>query len=345
MIKIEEALGRLAEHQDLTYDEMEGLVEGMLAGELTPVQIAGLLVGLRCTNETVGEIAAAAAVLRRHSKKVPVSDPSNLVDLVGTGGDGANTFNISTCSAFVAAAAGAKVAKHCGRSVSSRSGSADVLALLGIALDLTPVQVGQTIDEYGIGFMFAQYYHHAMKFAAPIRSELKIRTIFNILGPLLNPAGATRQLTGVFNRELVEIVSLVLGRLGTTHALIVHGKDGLDEITINGPTIVSELQDGWIKEFELTPEQFGMKPATYDDIRVENAPQSAAMIMSVLEGKKGAPRDIVLLNAGATVFLGGKATSIEEGVQKAEEALDNGAAWNKLEALREFCKNAKEGKK
>ena len=340
MIKIEEALTRVVEHREIFYDEMLDLMRMMVEGELTSAQIAALIIGLRVKKETVGEIAAAADVLRSYSKKVPVTDPADLVDLVGTGGDGANTFNISTCAAFVAAAAGAKVAKHCGRGVSSNSGSADVLALLGISLDLTPEQVGFSIDQFGLGFMYAPNYHQAMRFAAPIRAELKIRTVFNILGPLLNPAGAARQLTGVFHPDLVGILVRVLERLGSTHALIVHGLEGLDEISITGPTMVAELQNGWIREYEIQPEQFGIPASENDMLHVENAAQSAAMVLSVLEGKKGVARNIVLLNAGATVFTSGQAGSIEEGVVQCAEAIDSGAAYRKLEALRAFSQAA-----
>ena len=337
MISIDDALTRLVEHREVFHDEMMDLVRAMIEGKLTPVQIAALMIGFRVKKETVGEITAAAQVLREYATKVPVKAVDEVVDLVGTGGDGAGTFNISTCSSFVAAGAGALVAKHCGRGVSSKSGSADVLQQLGVSFNLSPEKVGQMIDEVGVGFMFAPNHHGALKGVAPIRAELKIRTIFNILGPMTNPANAVRQLTGVFHPDLVGILSRVLLRLGSQHVMIVHGNDGLDEISISAPTQVAEVKDGWVREYELNPERFGFAMADNQHLLASGPEESAEKVLRILDGEKGPRRNIVLLNAGATIFLGGKADSLEEGVELAKESIYSGAALQKLEAVKQFC--------
>jgi anthranilate phosphoribosyltransferase len=295
--------------------------------------IAAILVGLRVKKETIGEISAAAFVMREFATKVPVTRHNHLVDTCGTGGDAAHTFNISTASAFVAAAAGARVAKHGGRSVSSTCGSADVLEALGINLKLTPEQVGSSIDQIGIGFMFAPNFHGAMKYAAPVRKELGVRTMFNVLGPLTNPAGAENQVMGVFHPDLVGIQARVLQRLGSRHVLVVNGSDGLDEITISGPTNVAELKVGQVTEYTVTPEQFGLQSAPLDEIRVADAAGAKAMLLGVLDNQAGAARDIVLLNAGAAIYVAGLTDSLAHGVQKAAEVIASGAAKNKLEQL------------
>ena len=336
MIPIEEALTRLVEHREVFHDEMKDIVKAMIEGKLSPVQISALMMGFRVKKETVGEITAAAEVLREYATKVPVQKVDEVVDLVGTGGDCAGTFNISTCASFVAAGAGTLVAKHCGRGVSSKSGSADVLQYLGINLDMSPDNVGKSIDEMGIGFMFAPHYHHALKNVVPIRAELKIRTVFNILGPMTNPANAVRQITGVFHPDLVGILSRVLQRLGSQHAMVVHGLDGLDEISISAPTLVAEVKGEWVREYELHPESFGMKLADQSALRVDTPEESAAKVIAILQGEQGPCRDVVLLNAAATVFVGGQAESLEEAIEKCRHSIDSGAAYKKFEAAKRF---------
>lgn len=333
MITPQQALVRLIEQREIFYDEMLSLMRQIMGGEVSPTMIAAILVGLRVKKETIGEISAAAFVMREFATKVPVTQRDHLVDTCGTGGDAAHTFNISTASAFVAAAAGARVAKHGGRSVSSTCGSADVLEALGVNLNLTPEQVAHSIDEIGIGFMFAPNFHGAMKYAAPVRKELGVRTLFNVLGPLTNPAGADNQVMGVFHPDLVGIQARVLQRLGSRHVLVVNGCDGLDEITISGSTSIAELKDGQVSEYTVTPEQFGLQRAPLDTIKVANAAEAKAMLLSVLDNKSGPARDIVLLNAGAAIYAAGLAATLAHGVEKAAGTIASGAAKNKLAQL------------
>jgi len=333
MITPQEALQRTIEHREVFHDEMLHIVRLIMSGECSPVMMAALITGLRVKKETIGEITAAAQVMREVSTKVPVKDTRHLVDIVGTGGDGSHTFNISTCSMFVAAAAGAKVSKHGGRSVSSKSGSADVLESLGVHINLQPAQIAECIEQTGIGFMFAPNHHPAMKNVAPVRKELGIKTIFNILGPLTNPAGAPNILMGVFHPDLVGIQVRALQRLGAEHAVVVYGRDGMDEISLGAATLVGELKDGQVSEYEIHPEDFGLPMASNRALRVETPEQSKAMLLAVLDDEAGAPRDIVLLNAGAALYAAGVAGSIGEGVGQAREALDSGAARAKLAQL------------
>lgn len=325
-----EALQRLIEHREIFHEEMTSLMRQIMSGEVSPVMIAGILVGLRVKKESIEEIAAAAAVMREFATPVPVHDAQNLLDIVGTGGDGAHTFNISTTVMFVAAAAGARVAKHGGRSVSSQSGSADALEALGAKLDLSPAQVVQCIDQTGIGFMFAPSHHSAMKHAAPVRKELGVRTLFNILGPLTNPAGAGTQLLGVFHPDLVGILVRVLQRLGSRRALVVHGVDGLDEVSLSGPTLVGELKDGEIHEYQIKPEDFGITPAPISDLQVADPAESIVRMKAVLANEPGPSQDIVLLNAGAALYAAGQVASIALGIDQARQAIASGAARNKL---------------
>lgn len=336
-----EALTRCIEHREIFHDEMLSLMRMIMTGEMSPVMIAALTTGLRVKKETVGEIAAAAQVMREFATKVEVADRDTLVDIVGTGGDGSHTFNISTASMFVAAAAGAKVAKHGGRSVSSSSGSADVLEQLGVNINLAPARVAQSIEAVGMGFMFAPNHHSAMKHAAPVRKELGVRTIFNILGPLTNPAGAPNQLLGVFHPDLVGILVRVLSRLGARHVLVVHGRAmndeaGVDEISLSGPTLVGELKDGEISEYEITPEQFGLAAQPQSALRVANSAQSRALVLEALSGTPGPVLDVVLLNAGAALYAANAAASIAEGIERARAAVASGAARAKLDALVRF---------
>ena len=333
MITPQQALVRLIEQREIFYDEMLSLMRQIMGGEVSPTLIAAILVGLRVKKETIGEISAAAFVMREFSSKVPVNRRDHLVDTCGTGGDAAHTFNISTASAFVAAAAGARVAKHGGRSVSSTCGSADVLEALGVNLNLTPAQVGHSIDQIGIGFMFAPNFHGAMKYAAPVRRELGVRTLFNVLGPLTNPAGADNQVMGVFHPDLVGIQARVLQRLGSRHVLVVNGCDGLDEITLSGPSSIAELKDGNISEYTVQPADFGLQAASLDGIRVTNVEQAKAMLLSVLDNQPGPARDIVLLNAGAAIYASGLTASLAEGVRRAAEVIASGTAKEKLAQL------------
>ena len=325
-----EALQRVIDHREIFYEEMVSLMRQIMSGEVSPVMIAGILVGLRVKKETIGEITGAAEVMREFATKVPVAHPQNLLDIVGTGGDGAHTFNISTTVMFVTAAAGARVAKHGGRSVSSQSGSADALEAMGAKLDLSPDQVASCIDQTGIGFMFAPNHHSAMKYAAPVRKELGVRTLFNILGPLTNPANAGTQLLGVFHPDLVGILVRVLQRLGSHRALVVHGVDGLDEVSLSGPTMVGELKDGEIREYLIKPEDFGIAPAPISALQVANPAESIARMKAVLANEPGPSLDIVLLNAGAALYAAGHADSIAAGIAQAREAIASGAALNKL---------------
>ncbi len=329
----QEALQRTIEHREIFHDEMLHLMRMVMSGELSPVMTAAIITGLRVKKETIGEITAAAQVMREFSTKVHVPDSTHLVDIVGTGGDGANTFNISTCSMFVAAAAGAKVSKHGGRGVSSKSGSADVMEALGIHINLTPEAIAQCIAEVGIGFMFAPNHHPAMKNVAPVRRELGVRTIFNILGPLTNPAGAPNILMGVFHPDLVGIQVRALQRLGAEHALVVYGRDGMDEVSLGAATLVGELKNGQITEYEVHPEDFGLAMSSNRALKVETPEQSRDMLIGVLKGEPGAAQDIVCLNAGAALYAANVATSIADGLAKARAAVASGAALARLEQL------------
>jgi anthranilate phosphoribosyltransferase len=336
----QEALQRTIEHREIFHDEMLKIMRMIMNGELSPVMTAALITGLRVKKETIGEITAAAQVMREFSTKVKVANPSNLVDIVGTGGDGAHTFNISTCAMFVAAAAGAKTAKHGGRSVSSKSGSADVVEALGANLNLTPEQIARSIEEVGIGFMFAPNHHPAMKNVAPVRKELGIRTIFNILGPLTNPAGAPNILMGVFHSDLVGIQVRALQRLGAEHAVVVYGRDGMDEISLGASTVVGELKNGQIREYEIHPEDFGLPMASNRALRVDTPEQSLAVLRGVLDNQPGAARDIVMLNAGAALYAANVAGSIAEGIERARAVIESGAANAKLAQFVAFSQTA-----
>jgi anthranilate phosphoribosyltransferase len=326
----QEALQRTIEHREVFHDEMLHIVRLIMSGECSPVMMAALITGLRVKKETIGEITAAAQVMREVSTKVPVADTRHLVDIVGTGGDGSHTFNISTCSMFVAAAAGAKVSKHGGRSVSSKSGSADVLESLGVNINLKPEQIAKCIADVGIGFMFAPNHHPAMKNVAPVRKELGVRTIFNILGPLTNPADAPNILMGVFHPDLVGIQVRALQRLGAEHAVVVFGRDGMDEVSLGAATMVGEYKDGAITEYEVHPEDFGLTMASNRALRVESAAESKALLQSVLENEPGPARDIVMLNAGVALYAANVAVSMAGGVALAREALASGKALAKM---------------
>jgi anthranilate phosphoribosyltransferase len=329
----QEALQRTIEHREIFHDEMLHLMRLIMRGELSPVMTAAIVTGLRVKKETIGEITAAAQVMREFSTKVHVQDATHMVDIVGTGGDGANTFNISTCATFVIAAAGGKVSKHGGRSVSSKSGSADAMEALGVHINLSPEAIAQCIAEVGIGFMFAPNHHPAMKNVAPVRKELGVRTLFNILGPLTNPAGAPNILMGVFHEDLVGIQVRALQRLGAQHALVIYGRDGLDEISLGASTLVGELKDGAIREYEVHPEDFGLAMTSTRQLRVENPEQSRAIVLDVLDGKPGPARDVVCLNAGAALYAANVVDSIAAGLSRAQQAIDSGAAKAKLGEL------------
>ena len=332
----QEALARIIDRGEIQHDEMVSLMRQIMRGEVSPVMISAIVIGLRVKRESIGEINAAAEVMRELATRVEVENRQNLVDTCGTGGDSSHTFNISTAAAFVAAAAGARVAKHGGRSVSSKSGSADVLESLGVNLNQTPQQVAQGISQIGVGFMFAPNYHSAMKYAAPVRRELGVRTLFNILGPLTNPAGAENQVIGVFHAELVGIVARVLQQLGSRHVMVANGEDGLDEITIAGKTRIGELKNGEVSEYTIRPEDFGMKVSAIETIQVENSEQSRAVLQSVLDNQPGPALDIVLLNAGAAIYVSGVAGTLQEGVERARAAVESGDAKEKLRQLVEI---------
>jgi anthranilate phosphoribosyltransferase len=327
----QEALLRCIEHREIFHDEMLHLFRQIMSGEMSPTMIAALTMGLRVKKETIGEITAAAQVMREFCTKVPLADSTGLLDIVGTGGDGAHTFNISTTAMFVAAAAGAKVAKHGGRSVSSSSGSADVLESLGVNINLKPEQIALSIGETGIGFMFAPNHHAAMKHAAPVRRELGVRTIFNILGPLTNPAGAPNILMGVFHADLVGIQVRVLQRLGAQRAVVVYGRDNLDEVSLGASTMVGELVGGEIREYEIHPEDFGLQMTSGRSLKVANAAESKTKMFEALRGEPGAAFDIVALNAGTALYAAGVAASIEDGIVKARVAITSGAALAKID--------------
>ena len=325
-----EALARVIDHREIFHDEMLALMRRIMSGEMSPVMMAGLLMGLRVKKETIGEITAAAQVMREFSTRVEVADRRHLVDIVGTGGDGSHTFNISTASMFVAAACGARVSKHGNRGVSSKSGSADVLELMGVPMNLSPAAISRCIADTGIGFMFAPNHHPAMKNVGPVRRELGVRTIFNILGPLTNPAGAPNILMGVFHPDLVGIQVRALQRLGAEHALVVYGRDGMDEVSLGAATMVGELQDGEIREYEIHPEDFGLTMASSRSLRVETPAQSEALLRAVLDNQPGAARDIVMLNAGVALYAANVSASMAEGIAQAGAALASGAAREKL---------------
>ena len=329
----QEALQRVIEHREIFHDEMLHIMRLIMGGEMSPVMMAAFISALRVKKETIGEITAAAQVMREFSTKVQVADTQHLVDIVGTGGDGSHTFNISTCSMFVAAAAGAKVSKHGGRSVSSKSGSADVLESLGVNINLQPAQIAQCLAQVGIGFMFAPNHHPAMKNVAPVRKELGVRTIFNILGPLTNPAGAPNILMGVFHPDLVGIQVRALERLGAEHALVVWGRDGLDEVSLGAATLVGELKNGHIREYEIHPEDFGFAMSSTRALRVDTPEQSRALLLSVLDNQAGPARDIVVLNSAVALYAANVVDSIEAGIARANDALNSGAAKAKLEQL------------
>jgi anthranilate phosphoribosyltransferase len=332
----QEALLRTIEHREIFHDEMLHIVREIMKGEWSPVMIAAFITGLRVKKETIGEITAAAQVMREFSTKVHVTDKTHLVDIVGTGGDGSHTFNISTCAMFVAAAAGAKVSKHGGRGVSSKSGSADVMESLGININLSPDAIAQCIAEVGVGFMFAPNHHPAMKNVAPVRKELGIKTIFNLLGPLTNPAGAPNILMGVFHPDLVGIQVRALQRLGAEHAVVVYGKDGMDEVSLGATTLVGELKNGEITEYEIHPEDFGMVMASNRALKVETPEESKAMLLGVLDNTPGAAKDIVILNAGVALYAANVASSMLDGVNAARSAIESGAAKAKLLALAQY---------
>ena len=335
----QEALQRTIEHREIFHDEMLDLMRMIMKGEISPLMVAATTTGLRGKKETIGEITAAAQVMRELSTRVQVADTTHLVDIVGTGGDGSHTFNISTCAMFVAAAAGARVAKHGNRSVSSKSGSADVMEALGVNIQLTPEQIARSVAATGVGFMFAPNHHPAMKNVAPVRKEMGVKTFFNILGPLTNPAGAPNILMGVFHPDLVGIQVRALQRLGAEHALVVYGRDGMDEVSLGAATLVGELKDGEIREYEIHPEDFGLAMQSNRSIKVATPAESVAVLRGVLEGQAGAARDIVLLNAGVALYAAGVAASIPAGIERARTAIDSGAAKAKLAQVAAFSQN------
>lgn len=340
MMSPRDALNHLLEKRDLEHQDMLAIMRAIMRGELASVQIAGLLVALRCKGESVTEIAAAAEVMRELSTKVPLADVAHLVDTCGTGGDGAHTFNISTASALVAAAAGAKVAKHGGRSVSSTSGSADVLEALGVNVNLTPDKVAQSVREIGVGFMFAPNHHSAMKHAAPVRRELGVRTLFNLLGPLTNPAGAPNQVMGVFDRDLTGKLAEVLKTLGSRHVMVVHAADGMDEISLGSATFIAELKDGAIREYTVKPEEFGCARCDAADLAVHSVTEATAMLLAALENRHVAAADIVTLNAGAAIYVAGLTATLADGISLARQQITSGAARTKLDQLITFTQQS-----
>lgn len=339
---LQSAIRAVTEHRDLSSDEMKGVMRAIMTGEATAAQIGGFLIGLRMKGETVDEIAAAAAVMRELATRVAVGG-EHVVDIVGTGGDGVATFNISTACCFIVAAAGGRVAKHGNRSVSSKSGSADLLEAAGVNLDLDPAQVAHCIDEVGVGFMFAPRHHGAMKYAVGPRREMAVRTVFNLLGPLTNPAGAPNQLLGVFSAEWVQPLAEVLRKLGSQHVMVVHAQDGMDEISIGAATQVAELRNGEISCYEITPEQVGLERAAIEPLKVGDATESLGIIRRIFAGEHGAARDIVALNAGAALYVAGLAASLETGVRRAEQIMDSGAAAERLDRLAAVSKRLSRG--
>ncbi|MDR3299231.1 MAG: anthranilate phosphoribosyltransferase [Candidatus Accumulibacter sp.] len=336
MITPQEALQRTIEHREIFYDEMLDLMRQIMRGEISPLMTAAITTGLRVKKETIGEITAAAQVMREMSTRIEVADSANFVDIVGTGGDGSGTFNISTTSMFVVAAAGAKVAKHGGRGVSSKSGSADVLEALGVNINLTPQQITECLAATGIGFMFAPNHHTAMKSVAPVRREMGVRTFFNILGPLTNPADAPNSLIGVFHPDLVGIIVRVMERLGGRHVLVVYGKDGMDEVSLGAATMVGELKDGKVSEYDIHPEDFGLRMASNRSLRVGDAAESKEMVLSVLNNTAGVPLETVVFNAGAALYAANRTQSIGEGIVLARETIASGAARAKFDAFIRF---------
>jgi anthranilate phosphoribosyltransferase len=334
MITPSQALSRCIEHREIFHDEMLHLMRMLMRGEMSHTLAAALLMGLRVKKETVGEITAAAMVMREFATPVITPNPQDLLDMCGTGGDGSSTFNISTTAMFVAAAAGVPIAKHGGRSASSPSGSVDIIEALGARIDLTPEQIAECIAQTGIGFMFAQVHHSAMKHIAPVRHELGVRTMFNILGPLTNPAHAANQMMGVFHADLVGIQVRVLKLLGSRHVLIVHGRDGMDEATLGAATLVGELKDGQITEYEIHPEDFGLDMISNRNIRVNTKEESKERVLEALNNVPGTARDIVAFNAGLAIYAGNRADSIADGLRQARELIASGAARAKLE---QFC--------
>jgi len=337
-MNLPQAIAAVIEKRNLSEDEMTEVMQLIMTGEATPSQIGGFLVGLRMKGETVDEITAAVKVMRSLAAKVNVSGP-HLVDTCGTGGDGANTFNISTCCAMVAAAAGAKVAKHGNRSISSKSGSADVLEAAGVNLELDAAQVADCVDNVGVGFMFAPKHHGAMRHAIGPRREMAVRTIFNVLGPLTNPAGAPNQVIGVFDAAWVEPLAQVLKKLGSEHVMVVHSKDGMDEISVSAETAVAELINGEVKTYDISPAQFGIKMSDIKELAVDGAEQSLATIRAVLNNAEGAAKDIVILNSGAAIYAAGVVDSLENGVKKAQEVIASGAANEKFDQLIKYSQN------
>ena len=334
-----DALTRVIEHREIFHDEMLALMRRIMTGQMSPVMAAALLIGLRVKKETIGEISAAAQVMREFATQVEVADRRHLVDIVGTGGDASHTFNISTCSMFVAAAAGARVSKHGNRSVSSKSGSADVLEALGVPMTLSPAAIARSIADTGIGFMFAPNHHPAMKNVGPVRKELGVRTIFNILGPLTNPASAPNILMGVFHPDLVGIQVRALQRLGAEHAVVVYGRDGMDEVSLGAATMVGEYKDGGIREYEIHPEDFGLTMASSRALKVETPDQSKQLMLAVLDNDPGPARDIVILNAGVALYVADVAATMADGIQLAREALATGKA---LAKMHQFIARSKE---
>lgn len=334
----QDALSRVIEHREIFREEMLSLMRSIMSGEVSPPLIAAIITGLRVKKETIGEISAAAEVMREFATKVPVPDEPRLIDTCGTGGDGAHSFNISTAAMFVAAAAGARIAKHGGRSVSSTCGSADVLEALGVNINLEPERVARSIAEVGVGFMFAPNHHKAMKYAAPVRKELGVKTIFNILGPLTNPAGARQQVMGVFHPDLVGIQARVLQRLGSRRVIIVHGLDGLDEISISGPTAVGELKDGEIQEYTIAPQDFGLPVHDQAAIRANSVDESKVLLLAALENRDGAARDVVALNAGASIYVAGLAETLADGIKMAKAVMASGAARKKVDQFVAFAR-------
>ena len=338
-MQYKDLLTLLIERHDLPHDTMLAAMRALMGGEYTPAQIAGFLVALRMKGETVTEVAAAAEVMRELSIKVPLVGVDHLVDTCGTGGDGAHTFNISTAAAFVAVACGARVAKHGGRSVSSTSGSADVLEALGVNVNLAPEKVAEAVKTLGVGFMFAPNHHSAMKHAAPVRRELGVRTLFNLLGPLTNPAAAPNQVMGVFNRELTGTLAKVLQTLGSRHVLVVYAEEGLDEISLASPTFVAELKDGHITEYELEPGLFGLPQVAASELVVNGRDEAVEMLLAALENRHPGAASIVAVNAGAAIYVSGCAASLMDGVAQAQHALSNGAARDALERYRQFSQS------
>ena len=331
-MKFQQVLNKLLDKQDLTSDEMHDVMQLIMSGGATDAQIGGFLIALRCKGESIDEIAAAAAVMRELASKVPVTG-EHIIDTCGTGGDGANTFNISTTCAFVVAAAGGQVAKHGNRSVSSSSGSADVLEEAGVNLDLSAEQVAKCVNEIGVGFLFAPKHHCAMKYAIGPRKEMGVRTLFNLLGPLSNPAGTVNQLIGVFSSDWVEPLAQVLKKLGSQHVLIVNAEDGLDEISIATASNIAELKGGIVTTYRITPEQFGLQRASLDSLAVDGAESSLAMVKTVLNNQSGAAKDIVVLNSGAAIYAANLTPTLKAGIEKAQQVIENGAALEKFEAL------------